>query len=138
MKNLELRVGERRRAGRITNPKSLQRFIEFTMLFTDRCNHGMEEKCLFPCLVRLGIPDEGGPIGVMLAEHKLMRGIISRLERSSNDYLSTGSGLENALFLCMDYIFQLRQHVDKENGVLFPMGEDISDEEYQKKNERML
>jgi hemerythrin-like domain-containing protein len=87
---------------------------------------------LFPCLVRLGIPEEGGPIGVMLAEHKLMRGIISQLERSFNDYLSTGSGLENALSLCMDYIFQLRQHVDKENGVLFPMGENISGEDDKK------
>jgi len=88
---------------------------------------------LFPCLVRLGIPEEGGPIGVMLVEHKLMRGIISRLERSFNDYLSTGSGLENILSLCMDYIFQLRQHVDKENGVLFPMGENISGEDDKKR-----
>ena len=96
-------------------------------------HHGKEEKCLFPCLVRLGIPEEGGPIGVMLAEHELMRGIISQLERSFNDYLSTGSGLENALSLCMDYIFQLRQHVDEENGVLFPMCENISGEDDPKK-----
>jgi hemerythrin-like domain-containing protein len=39
----------------------------------------------------------GRPIGVMLTEHKIMRGIISRLEKSFNDYLLTGSGLENAL-----------------------------------------
>jgi hemerythrin-like domain-containing protein len=49
VKNLELRVGEWRRAGQITNPESLQKFIEFTKLFTDRCHHGKEEKCLFPC-----------------------------------------------------------------------------------------
>jgi hemerythrin-like domain-containing protein len=133
VKNLELRVGDWRRAGRITNPESLQKFIEFTKLFTDRCHHGKEEKCLFPCLVRLGIPEEGGPIGVMLAEHKLMRGLISQLERSFNHYLSTGSGLENVLSLCMDYIFQLRQHVDKENGILFPMGENISGEDDKKR-----
>jgi hypothetical protein len=36
---------------------------------------------------------------VMLTEQKIMRGIISRLEKSFNDHLSTGSGLENALSL---------------------------------------
>jgi len=128
VEKLERRVVEWRRNGGIANPESLRKFIEFTRIFTDRCHHGKEEKCLFPCMERLGVPRENGPIGVMLAEHQLMRNIVSQLEKAFNLYLSEGKGHEVVLRLCEDYIFQLRQHVEKENGILFPLGENISGE----------
>jgi Uncharacterized conserved protein len=128
VQNLEVRVYEWRRSGRIADPAPLQRFIEFAKLFADRCHHAKEERCLFPCMERLGVRREGGPIGVMLAEHQILRSIVARLEEASRDYLREGTGFEAILELCTEYIYQVRQHIDKENYVLFPMGEQLSGE----------
>ncbi len=47
----------------------IERMLEFFKVFVDKCHHGKEEDLLFPELVKHGILNEGGPIGVMLSEH---------------------------------------------------------------------
>ena len=42
---------------------------QFFREFADRCHHAKEEDLFFPLLKERGIPEEGGPIGVMLHEH---------------------------------------------------------------------
>ena len=42
---------------------------EFFSQFADKCHHAKEEDLLFPLLKERGIPEQGGPIGVMLHEH---------------------------------------------------------------------
>src|SRR3990167_2160921 len=42
--------------------------IDFLRVFADRNHHAKEEKSLFPALVKAGVPSEGGPVGVVLAE----------------------------------------------------------------------
>ncbi|MEM2224611.1 MAG: hemerythrin domain-containing protein [Candidatus Caldarchaeum sp.] len=108
---------------------SVKRFIEFARFFTDRCHHGKEERCLFPCMERRGIPREGGPIGVMLYEHELGRQLIKSLEQSAESYSKTGKGLENLLSICEDYVSLIRQHIEKENNILFPMAESVASDE---------
>ncbi len=122
---LENRVVEWRLSGRIER-ESLEKFIEFAKLFTDRCHHGKEERCLFPCMEKRGIPRNGGPIGVMLYEHQLGRELISRLEKAAETYFNEGQGLEKVLTVCEDYIGLIRQHIAKENDILFPMGENVA------------
>lgn len=124
---LETRVAEWRRTNNIERD-SLEKFIEFAKLFTDRCHHGKEERCLFPCLERRGIPREGGPIGVMLYEHEIGRQLIGRLEKAAEMYFAEGRGLDEVLNICEDYINLMRQHIAKENDILFPMGEKVADE----------
>lgn len=125
---LESRVSEWRRSRRIERG-SLEKFIEFAKLFTDRCHHGKEERCLFPCMEKSGVPREGGPIGVMLYEHQLGRQLISRLEKAAETYFNEGRGLEEVLTVCEDYMGLIRQHIAKENDILFPMGENVATEE---------
>ena len=59
--------------------------LEFFRHFADQCHHFKEEKVLFPALEEHGIPREGGPIGMMLAEHEEGRGhvrsMIDAMER---------------------------------------------------------
>ena len=57
-------------------------FIGFLKEFADKCHHGKEEGLLFPAMVAAGIPDKGGPIGVMLAEHTQGRQFIRDMEES--------------------------------------------------------
>ena len=39
--------------------------VYFLKTFADKCHHGKEENYLFKELVNKGIPNEGGPVGVM-------------------------------------------------------------------------
>ena len=129
LERLEERVAEWKRTERV-DPAVLRRFIEFARTFVDRCHHGKEERCLFPCLEQRGIPREGGPIGVMLYEHRLGRELVARLDEGLR---ALEGGREGAvgtiLSTCDEYVQLLRNHIAKENGVLFPMGESVAEKE---------
>ncbi|MBI4785738.1 MAG: hemerythrin domain-containing protein [Chloroflexi bacterium] len=94
--------------------------------FADKCHHGKEEAQLFPKLVERGIPNEGGPVGMMLAEHvqgrAFVRGIGEAGERyAKGDQAAVPDLVKNSL----GYVRLLRQHIDKENGVLFQMADAV-------------
>ena len=55
----------------------LEAALDFLRVFVDKCHHGKEENILFPKLVETGIPNEGGPVGMMLREHVIGRGYIA-------------------------------------------------------------
>jgi len=94
--------------------------IEFFRHFADHCHHGKEEDILFPLLQERGIPVEGGPIGVMLSEHELGRDCVRRMD----DAVARGDdGNEEFSVAASQYACLLRQHIFKENNVLFPMAD---------------
>ncbi|MBI4493941.1 MAG: hemerythrin domain-containing protein [Chloroflexi bacterium] len=71
-----------------------------------------EETLLFPALeARIG--SDGGPLPVMLAEHQDLRGTIEALSLSPDPV--------NAQFLVEHLIEVLREHIAKEDAVLFPL-----------------
>ncbi len=103
------------------NPDELLDFMNFLMEFADKCHHGKEEGILFPAMIAAGVPDRGGPIGVMMAEHIQGRGYIhSMLEalEEQEDYAK----FEKA---GRAYIDLLRLHIQKENTILFPMADRV-------------
>src|SRR3990172_2652590 len=67
------RLVARSREGRGFERAALARCVDFFRAFADACHHAKEEDLLFPVLESRGIPREGGPIGMMLYEHKLAR-----------------------------------------------------------------
>jgi len=108
----------------------LLRMIDFVKVFADGCHHAKEEGYLFPAMERAGVPREGGPIGVMLAEHdmgrKYVRGMVEALTRGSSSLKSDPSEfIHNA----RSYIHLLSQHIQKENMILFPMAERVLSDE---------
>ncbi|MEM2181389.1 MAG: hemerythrin domain-containing protein [Thermoproteota archaeon] len=106
--------------------ESLTTFLEFAKTFIDKCHHGKEERCLFPCLERRGIPREHGPIGVMLQEHEQGRQIVKQIERALKDLGEEEAKHLEITELCESYVELLKQHIAKENEVLFPMGESVT------------
>ena len=52
----------------IINYAKVEEFLRFTETFAEP-HHQKEEQVLFPALEKKGIPNEGGPIGMMLLEH---------------------------------------------------------------------
>ena len=95
---------------------------EFFRQFADKCHHAKEEDLFFPLLKERGIPEEGGPIGVMLNEHVLGRDCVRRMREASEGVEFDGAKFATA---ANEFIPLLRQHIFKENNVLFKMAEQV-------------
>jgi hemerythrin-like domain-containing protein len=93
-----------------------ERALEWLRAFADRNHHDKEERYLFPALVEAGVPSEGGPVGVMLAEHVEGRTLIQAMRTDD-----TAGRAEAA----RRYVRLLRDHIDKENDVLFPLADAV-------------
>jgi hemerythrin-like domain-containing protein len=106
------------------DPSDLPKVIEFLSVFVDRCHHGKEEDLLFPALEAAGVARDGGPIGVMLAEHaegrELIRAMREALERWDVD---PPEARRTFAARALAYADLLEEHIGKENGVLFVAAE---------------
>ena len=94
----------------------------FFQQFADQCHHAKEEDVFFPVLKQRGIPEQGGPIGVMLHEHVLGRDCVGRMREASQAQPFDARTFTDA---ARQYIPLLRQHIFKENNVLFRMAERV-------------
>jgi len=108
------------------DPDHLDRIVEFIRVFADQCHHGKEEDLLFPELEKAGIPKERGPIGVMLMEHDQGRACVRGMAEAiagfkKGDPQASADFVKNA----RNYLALLTQHIQKENNVLFPMGDRV-------------
>lgn len=104
-------------------PEDLGRFVEFIRLFADRHHHGKEEDLLFVELVAQGFSRESGPVAVMLHEHDEGRGYVRTMAEAAEadawDEATRGRVAEAA----GSYVALLRQHIMKEDQVLYVMAQ---------------
>ncbi len=117
------RISGQMASGKPANPDHLDQIVEFLSVFADQCHHGKEEDILFPALEKAGIPREGGPIGVMLSDHEQGRGHIRAMRKALENLKAGRDGAEEFARAARDYIELLRNHILKENNVLFVMAE---------------
>jgi hemerythrin-like domain-containing protein len=103
--------------------------LDFFVEYADRFHHAKEEDALFPALAGRGVPVEGGPIGMMLYEHTLGRKLLSDIRKNLP---AADQGDEEACAAIRDrasqYIGLLRNHIWKEDNVLFRMAQGVLDE----------
>jgi hemerythrin-like domain-containing protein len=99
---------------------------QFIKGFADGCHHKKEEGVLFKAMVDNGLPSDGGPVGVMLAEHEQGRAY-TRAMREAAQALEAGdpSGGERVIQSARGYAVLLRHHIAKEDGILFPMADSV-------------
>jgi len=118
-----IQILERMIAGMEKTPsvdtKDMHEFIGFLKEFADKCHHGKEEGLLFPALIQAGLPETGGPIGVMLADHAQGRQLIRNMEASLSPQVDRVMLAQAA----GAYAILLRNHIQKENMMLFPKTE---------------
>jgi hemerythrin-like domain-containing protein len=114
---------EVRRKG-TTEKEELGRFVEFIGGFADACHHGKEEGVLFQAMVEHGFPRDGGPIAVMLHEHDEGRAFVGVLKaRAEQPAAWTDADRQEISDAAFGYAHLLRHHIQKEDGVLYPMAE---------------
>jgi hemerythrin-like domain-containing protein len=96
--------------------------VDFIRNFADGCHHRKEEGALFPAMIEAGIPKENSPIAVMLGEHEQGRIFNRGMEKAAKAIQAGGTGdREDLIRNALGYTALLRQHIRKENEILFPM-----------------
>jgi hemerythrin-like domain-containing protein len=95
-------------------------FIYFLSIFTDRCHHGKEESLLFPMMIIKGLPEKDGPIGILLQEHVTGKALVKTIRSDVDE-----KDLIRMIGHIAEYSFFIRNHIAKENNVLFPLADKI-------------
>jgi hemerythrin-like domain-containing protein len=112
----------RTRSGEPLQRSRVAEFADFFRQFADTCHHGKEENLLFKKMEEAGFPSDQGPLAVMLRDHRAGREHVGTLHG-----IGTGSGpltdAERQTFIrhADAYVLMLRQHILKEDRVLYPM-----------------
>ncbi|MFQ6613139.1 MAG: hemerythrin domain-containing protein, partial [Fidelibacterota bacterium] len=60
--------------------------VQFVVEYADKTHHAKEEDILFNAMVAAGVPNQGGPVGVMLLEHDQGRNYIGKVKQALPDY----------------------------------------------------
>jgi hypothetical protein len=103
-------------------PALVAEMLDYFATYVDRCHNRKEQDHLFPLIERRGIPREGGPLAVMLAEHERSRELVSELVALGRAYADGDrSRLPDLRRVFGEYAALLKDHFWKENDILYPM-----------------
>jgi hemerythrin-like domain-containing protein len=108
------RVADLLAADRPVSGPTVTELVGFLQTFADRCHHGKEEGQLFPAMRAKGA---GGPLAIFLDEHEEGRRYLGTLA-------SNAPAAERAA-AARRYVGMLREHIERENEVLFPMADGL-------------
>ena len=103
---------------------TLKRFLSFFADFVDGAHHIKEERVLFAVMQRHGFSADAGPIAVMNREHDEGRQLCQEMTLLANQpesWTTETCGTINAH--AKSYLTLLRNHIVKENQVLYPMAD---------------
>jgi hemerythrin-like domain-containing protein len=101
-----------------------RKLIDFIQNYADKYHHAKEEDILFVRLGEIKFSPEMGPVAVMLNEHKQGRNYIANLEQANERYAAgDASSIKEIIKNARGYAGLLRQHILKEDLVLYPMAQ---------------
>lgn len=110
------------RAGAPPSREVIGEYAAFFRGFADGCHHGKEEDILFRRMVDRGFPSEAGPLAVMYFEHEQGRAHVRALAAIATRPGRVVAADASALLESADaYIPLLRQHILKEDRILYPL-----------------
>jgi len=120
-KNVELAE-----AGRFNDWNFFLDGVDFIRNYADRFHHAKEEDVLFTALVANGMPEQNSPVAAMLMAHDQGRAFVRGMEAAAKKALAgepapVAELAENA----RGYIALLRDHIDKEDHILYPLAERV-------------
>jgi hemerythrin-like domain-containing protein len=98
--------------------------------YADGFHHEKEEKILFPALADKGFSPSQGPVAVMLSEHIQGRNFVNEMAGYIALYKKNDKqALEKVFKNMAGYVDLLRNHITKENNILFRMADRVLSEE---------
>lgn len=128
---LEKIAGELRSSGRLDLNDAIDA-IDFIRNFADGIHHFKEEDVLFTMMHGKGFPKESGPVAVMLMDHDQGRAHVWAMADAAE---AASKGDENAksafISNAFGYAGLLREHIMKEDNILYPMANNLFDDDDQ-------
>lgn len=104
------------------SPGLVANLREYLVGYVDRCHNQKEERTVFPLLQRAGMPVQGGPLAVMLAEHARAKELVERLDGAAAAYVGGElARLAELREVLAEYAALCKDHFWKENDILYPM-----------------
>ena len=119
-------AAQRLEAGERLRPDFFREAIDFVRNFADRCHHAKEEDTLFPRMEARGVPRQAGPLAVMLADHDQGRAYVKAVADAIDAY--EGGDASAAIVIADNargYVYLLRDHIMKEDNILYPMADRV-------------
>ena len=114
---------DRRLAGQ-GEPADGARFMAFFRRYAGTFHHDKEEVVLFQALAgQAEVPADRGPIAALTGEHRRMGGLLDAMEPLLGARLGEADR-PRLQALAVDYSHSLWRHIDAENSVLFPEGQE--------------
>lgn len=102
----------------------LEEVVELIKNFADGLHHAKEESLLFPRMVEHGFSIQQGPVAMMLHEHSLGRNYVKEMAENIALFKKGDlSALAMIYHSMLGYGELLRNHIAKENNVLFRMAD---------------
>ena len=112
------------RRGEFTDYDFYEQAADFVRNYADRFHHAKEEDVLFEALVANGMPRENSPVAAMLMEHDHGRAYVKAMVEAVREALAGTPGSDEAIAVnALGYLELLRDHIAKEDEVLYPLAE---------------
>ncbi len=118
--------------GNEMNLQIARALIDVIWEFGEQCHNQREEQIYFPFLLKKGMPPQG-PIGVMLQEHESEREYIAQIKIMFDTFEREKKLPERFQRVVAEYADLTKNHIWKENDILYPMGRRMisqEDEQY--------
>jgi hemerythrin-like domain-containing protein len=108
------------------NVEHFEMIVKVIREFADGLHHAKEEQLLFPLMVSKGYSNETGPVAVMLHEHEAGRNYVKGMMENITLFKKGEPGALMAVYSNMlGYAALLKNHIGKENNVLFRMADKV-------------
>lgn len=115
-------------SGESVRPGFFSDAAEFFREFADGCHHRKEEDILFEQLIPKGLSKEQGPVAVMLAQHEEGRRLTREMADGAERWAAGDqTARDTVIRAAREYVTLLREHIDREDHVLFPMAARLLD-----------
>ena len=106
------------------NVEHLELIVKVIREFADGLHHAKEEQLLFPLMVQKGFSNESGPVAVMLHDHAEGRNFVKGMAEHIVLFKQGETNALKAIYSNMlGYADLLKNHIGKENKVLFRMAD---------------
>lgn len=121
-------------SGQAVRPEFFLDAATFIAGFADGCHHKKEEGVLFGAMIDSGIPATDGPIDMFLDEHVQGR-ILTGAMRVAARRLQAGDASARPAIIsnARRYVALLRDHIVKEDEMLFPLADDMLSADQQRR-----
>ncbi|HEY4955101.1 MAG TPA: hemerythrin domain-containing protein [Gemmatimonadaceae bacterium] len=120
-------------SGHPVRPEFFLEAADFIAGFADGCHHKKEEGVLFGAMIESGLPRFDGPLDMFLDEHVQGRALTRGMRDAARQLEAGDAGARAAVISnARRYVALLRDHIIKEDEMLFRMADEMFSAERQR------